>query len=81
MLADSQHVLTLRDRDSVAELARRLPAARRVVLVGNGGIALELAHALRGVEVRPCPQPRLALVFLHALQGVHAVAPAYHVAS
>ena len=51
VLADSPHVLTLRDRNSVAELAARLPAARKVVLVGNGGIALELAHALRGVEV------------------------------
>ena len=60
VLADSRHVLMLRDRDSVAELARRLPAARRAVLVGNGGIALELAHALRGLEVSPCPPCRPA---------------------
>ena len=51
VLAGSAHVLTLRDRDSLADLAVRLPGARRVVLVGNGGIALELAHALQGVEV------------------------------
>ena len=32
-------------------LCRRLPGVRRLVLVGNGGIALELAHSIRGVEV------------------------------
>lgn len=52
MVADSEHVLVLRDQDTVADLAVRLPLARRVVLIGNGGIALELAHALRGMEVR-----------------------------
>lgn len=35
-------VLTIRDTDSVARLAARLRAARRVAVVGNGGIALEL---------------------------------------
>ena len=37
-----QLVLTIRDTDSVQRLAQRLQAARRVVVVGNGGIALEL---------------------------------------
>jgi DNA-binding MurR/RpiR family transcriptional regulator len=37
-----QRVLTFRDTDSVQRLAQRLQAARRVVVVGNGGIALEL---------------------------------------
>lgn len=43
-------MLVLRDRDTVAGLAARLRHARRVAIVGNGGIALELVHALRGVE-------------------------------
>jgi len=47
-------VLLLRDHDTVAELSERLQSARRVVLVGNGGIATELAYSLRGVEV-PTP--------------------------
>ncbi|KAK9845833.1 hypothetical protein WJX81_003814 [Elliptochloris bilobata] len=50
-LAEGPNVLVLRDCDSVASLAARLNTARQVALVGNGGIALELAHALRGVEV------------------------------
>ena len=45
-------MLVLRDRDTVARLAAQLQQARRVALVGNGGIALELVHALRGVEAR-----------------------------
>ena len=46
-------MLLLRDRDTVTGLAARLRHARRVAIVGNGGIALELVHALRGVEVSP----------------------------
>ena len=53
VVADSKHVITLRDASSVAELDARLQEARRVVLIGNGGIALELAHALRGKHVCP----------------------------
>ncbi|KAK9800326.1 hypothetical protein WJX73_002466 [Symbiochloris irregularis] len=51
VVADSKHVLVLRDRDTVSDLQARLPSARRTVLIGNGGIALELAHAMRGMEV------------------------------
>ena len=47
VIAHSPHVLALRDTESVEALAGRLRTARRVMLVGNGGIALELVHALR----------------------------------
>jgi hypothetical protein len=40
-------VLTLRDTDSVAQLVARLRGARRVLLLGNGGIALELVCVSR----------------------------------
>jgi NADPH-dependent 2,4-dienoyl-CoA reductase/sulfur reductase-like enzyme len=49
--AGSPRVLALRDTDSVAALAGRLAAARRVLVAGNGGIALELAAALRGPDL------------------------------
>ena len=45
------HVVVLRDQSTIEALAKRLPGMRRVVLVGNGGIALEVAHSLTGVEV------------------------------
>ena len=52
MVADSEHVIVLRDQDTITDLKSRLTSARRVVLVGNGGIAMELVHALRGMDVR-----------------------------
>lgn len=45
------HVVVLRDQNTIEVLAKRLPGMRRVVLVGNGGIALEMAHSLTGVQV------------------------------
>ena len=44
-------VITLRDTDSVGLLALRLRDARRVMVVGNGGIAMELMCAMK----RPAP--------------------------
>lgn len=44
-------ILGIRDTDSVLELQKRLKSAKKIVLVGNGGIASELAHELQGVEV------------------------------
>ena len=35
-------VVTVRDTDSVAALATQLRVARRIMVVGNGGIAMEL---------------------------------------
>lgn len=44
-------ILGIRDTDSVLELQKRLKTAKNIVLVGNGGIASELSHELRGVKV------------------------------
>lgn len=44
-------MIVLRDQDTIADLQARLTSARRVMIFGNGGIAMELVHALRGVEV------------------------------
>ena len=53
-VAEGKHVLVLRDRDTVESLARRMRHARRIAVVGNGGIAMELAFSLHGVEVHCC---------------------------
>jgi len=42
-LLDSPDVLVVRDIDSVVDLASKVESAKNVVVVGNGGIALELA--------------------------------------
>ncbi|KAL3152549.1 hypothetical protein ABBQ32_001576 [Trebouxia sp. C0010 RCD-2024] len=50
-VSHNPHVVVLRDQDTIEALAKRLPGVRRVILVGNGGIALEVAHTLTGIEV------------------------------
>lgn len=45
------YVLGVRDTDSVQELQKRLSSAKRIVVVGNGGIALELVFEVGGCEV------------------------------
>jgi hypothetical protein len=56
LIADSAHVIGIRDTESVSQLAKRLSSARRVLVVGNGGIALELVQALqlRGLSSSEC---------------------------
>ncbi|GBF99943.1 hypothetical protein Rsub_12636 [Raphidocelis subcapitata] len=51
VLSHHERVVTLRDTESVQDFAARLAGAHRVVVVGNGGIALELVGEVRGVEV------------------------------
>ncbi|XP_058061750.1 pyridine nucleotide-disulfide oxidoreductase domain-containing protein 1 [Anopheles bellator] len=46
----SEHVLGIRDTESVAELQKRISTASRLVVVGNGGIASELVYEMEGME-------------------------------
>ena len=39
---ENENILGIRDVDSVAELQKKLKTAKRIMIVGNGGIALEL---------------------------------------
>ncbi|XP_073824446.1 pyridine nucleotide-disulfide oxidoreductase domain 1 [Musca autumnalis] len=48
---DNPLIMGIRDTDSVLELQKRLANSKTVVLVGNGGIASELAYELKGIEV------------------------------
>ncbi|CAB1414454.1 unnamed protein product [Pleuronectes platessa] len=48
---ENPHVLGIRDTDSAQELQKRLSNAKRIVVVGNGGIALELVYEVEGCEV------------------------------
>ncbi|XP_062239208.1 pyridine nucleotide-disulfide oxidoreductase domain-containing protein 1 [Platichthys flesus] len=48
---ENHHVLGIRDTDSAQELQKRLSNAKRIVVVGNGGIALELVYEVEGCEV------------------------------
>uniref|UniRef100_A0A8C0ZWD2 Pyridine nucleotide-disulfide oxidoreductase domain-containing protein 1 n=1 Tax=Castor canadensis TaxID=51338 RepID=A0A8C0ZWD2_CASCN len=45
------YVLGIRDTDSAQEFQKQLTKAKRVMIIGNGGIALELAYEIEGCEV------------------------------
>ncbi|XP_048240124.1 pyridine nucleotide-disulfide oxidoreductase domain-containing protein 1-like isoform X2 [Haliotis rufescens] len=47
----NKHVIGIRDTESVKVFQQRLTAARRIVVVGNGGIATELVYEIEGCEV------------------------------
>lgn len=51
LFTDDPYVLGIRDTDSAQEFQRRLSKAKRIVVIGNGGIALELVHEVEGCEV------------------------------
>ncbi|XP_017019350.1 pyridine nucleotide-disulfide oxidoreductase domain-containing protein 1 [Drosophila kikkawai] len=48
---DESRIIGIRDTDSVLELQRRLAKAKDVMILGNGGIASELAYELKNVYV------------------------------
>ncbi|KAG9345645.1 hypothetical protein JZ751_008789 [Albula glossodonta] len=48
---DNPYVLGIRDTDSAQEFQKRLSTAKRIVVIGNGGIALELVYEVEGCEV------------------------------
>ncbi|XP_030035946.2 pyridine nucleotide-disulfide oxidoreductase domain-containing protein 1 [Manduca sexta] len=43
-------ILGIRDTESVKEFQARLKSGRRMVIVGNGGIASEIVHATSGIQ-------------------------------
>ncbi|KAM5262957.1 pyridine nucleotide-disulfide oxidoreductase domain-containing protein 1 [Ctenodactylus gundi] len=45
------YVLGIRDTDSAQEFQKQLTTAKRIMIVGNGGIALELVYEIKGCEV------------------------------
>uniref|UniRef100_A0A3P9KBC7 Pyridine nucleotide-disulfide oxidoreductase domain-containing protein 1 n=1 Tax=Oryzias latipes TaxID=8090 RepID=A0A3P9KBC7_ORYLA len=51
LIQDNPYVVGIRDTDSAQEFQKRLSKARRIVVVGNGGIALELVYEVEGCEV------------------------------
>eukprot|EP01135_Chromosphaera_perkinsii_P009364 Nk52_evm40s1737 gene=Nk52_evmTU40s1737 len=46
-----ERLLHIRDTETAVDLERRLSTARKVCLIGNGGIAMELVHEIRNCEV------------------------------
>ncbi|KAK6170256.1 hypothetical protein SNE40_018691 [Patella caerulea] len=51
IVEDNPFVLGIRDTESVQEFQKRLKNARRIIVIGNGGIATELVYEVEGCEV------------------------------
>lgn len=47
----SKYVLGIRDTESVIEFQKRVKNSRKIAIVGNGGIASEIAFELKGIKV------------------------------
>ncbi|XP_038213441.1 pyridine nucleotide-disulfide oxidoreductase domain-containing protein 1 [Zerene cesonia] len=53
LISDSskcKRILGIRDTESVQEFQEKLKNGRKMVIVGNGGIASEIVHATRGIQ-------------------------------
>ncbi|CAH4032221.1 pyridine nucleotide-disulfide oxidoreductase domain-containing protein 1 isoform X1 [Pieris brassicae] len=53
LISDSKkisRIIGIRDTESVEHFQEKLRNGRRMVVVGNGGIASEIIHAIRGIE-------------------------------
>lgn len=48
---NNSYVIGIRDTESVENFSQKLKNARKVVVVGNGGIATEVVHEIEGVEM------------------------------
>lgn len=46
----SKRILGIRDTESVKEFQEKLKSGRKMVIVGNGGIASEIVHATSGIQ-------------------------------
>ncbi|XP_063973198.1 pyridine nucleotide-disulfide oxidoreductase domain-containing protein 1 [Diachasmimorpha longicaudata] len=48
---NNPYVLGIRDTESVENFSSRISKARKIVVVGNGGIATEIVYKIRNVEI------------------------------
>lgn len=47
---NSKRILGIRDTESVKDFQKKLETSRKMVIVGNGGIASEIVHATSGIQ-------------------------------
>lgn len=48
---NNDFIVGIRDTESVLQFSQKLKNAKRIIIVGNGGIATEIVHEIKGVEI------------------------------
>ncbi|KZC09569.1 PREDICTED: pyridine nucleotide-disulfide oxidoreductase domain-containing protein 1 [Dufourea novaeangliae] len=48
---NNNNVLGIRDTESVVQFSQKMKDSRRIIIVGNGGIATEIVHEVDGIEM------------------------------
>lgn len=48
---NNNFIIGIRDTESVLQFSHKLKNAKRIIIVGNGGIATEIVHEVKGVEI------------------------------
>eukprot|EP01040_Poterioochromonas_malhamensis_P012693 gene12694-13901_t len=51
LIAEHPNIIGIRDLESVENLVQKLRDAKRIIIVGNGGIALELIHEMKQYQI------------------------------
>ncbi|XP_076175133.1 pyridine nucleotide-disulfide oxidoreductase domain 1 [Ptiloglossa arizonensis] len=47
----NEFILGIRDTESVVQFSQKIKNSRRIIIVGNGGIATEIVHEVDGIEM------------------------------
>ncbi|CAL7943250.1 unnamed protein product [Xylocopa violacea] len=51
LIKEHINILGIRDTESVLQFSQKIKNSRRIVIVGNGGIATEIVHEVDGLEI------------------------------
>ncbi|KAM9995401.1 hypothetical protein ACTFIY_001573 [Dictyostelium cf. discoideum] len=51
LVKESPYLIGIRDTETIVDLKNRLSNAKTIVIVGNGGIALELIHEIKNCQI------------------------------
>lgn len=51
LIEHNEFILGIRDTESVIQFSEKIKNSRRIVIVGNGGIATEIVHEIDGLEI------------------------------
>ncbi|KAN0038589.1 hypothetical protein ACTA71_000770 [Dictyostelium dimigraforme] len=51
LVKESPYLIGIRDTETIVDLKNRLSDAKRIIIIGNGGIALELIHEIKGCQI------------------------------